>query len=1053
MKAHSSQNYVTFLCICFLAGLPSFSFSQDFFQNPRVLSSDHGLASNMVYKIAKDHRGFTWIGTADGLCRYDGSSIEVFQPDEQDATSISSGIILDILPDSTADKIWVATAEFLSVYDYKTGAFKNYAHEPGNEFSPPDHHPYCLLKDKRGNFWIGFRDRGLYRYRPETDDFKRELCIPLKDHQDTLVCVSIMSMNPDLFNDSIFWLGSREGLHRFNAVTGTATRFWYTHPDKKVEGFANSIRCLYPHSDGKIYYGVWYEGVFVLDPATGVVSHFNPACTPRDYSFGKGTINSFYPKSEHEFWINSQAGLQLYDSRTDCVKQTWTNDRKKGTWHSVDLIDEAQRCWSAARGLGVFIYNPLEQQFSVMPYESEEVELMCLTRKILEDTLRKKLFVLPQSGRGLYVLDQTSGKWFVVPPPPGYTGGENLGFLGFDMTFLDNGKIFIVEDRRFYLYEPGKPRLRLFHLQSSKANPRLAKVQKDHSGQLWVTGYNWALQKIDLQRNEIYTFDKELREAWKGTLGGDHIEEDINGNLWIRENNGLLIYKRSENKFVYLPYKGGSTAVFRGMSHVEANPEGKDIWIATNQASLGYANADSSEFGILRHFTKEDGLIGNQVYMVKLLGSQLLVFTNEAIQRFDTKAKRFEEHFYLAYGLGGYDESCSLLSSGAIAVGKRKAIALFYPEKLVTNKELPKPYLTSFKVFDKPWKLRAVNGQPDTVFLSHRQNFFSFEFSSIAYNMPRGVRYFYKLEGFDEEWLDGTKRKFAAYTNVPGGTYQFKVKALNNEGLALSEPFVLNLHISKVWYKTWWFWCLAGLIGLGTSILVYRYRIGQVRKEERLKSEYERKLTDVELSALRAQMNPHFIFNSLNSIEYYIINNEPEKASDYLNRFSRLIRLILQNSKSTVVPLKDDLEALRLYIEMESMRFDNLFDYEVKVEKGLDLEQYYIPPMLLQPYVENAIWHGLMQKKEGKGKLDLLLRQQNGHLLCIIEDNGIGREAAQQLKSKSGTSKKSFGMKITGDRLSLLNKISNANASVQVIDLKNEAGEAEGTRVELLIPV
>jgi LytS/YehU family sensor histidine kinase len=200
-------------------------------------------------------------------------------------------------------------------------------------------------------------------------------------------------------------------------------------------------------------------------------------------------------------------------------------------------------------------------------------------------------------------------------------------------------------------------------------------------------------------------------------------------------------------------------------------------------------------------------------------------------------------------------------------------------------------------------------------------------------------------------------------------------------------------------------------------------------------------------------MNPHFIFNSLNSIDYYIINNDQEKASDYLNRFSRLIRLILQNSKSTIVPLKDDLEALKLYIEMESLRFDNLFDYEVNAEKGLNLEKISVPPMIIQPYVENAIWHGLMQKRGEKGKLLLNIHQRNGHLLCSIEDNGIGREAAQQLKTKSATQRKSYGMKITSDRLAMLNKLAGTDASVNVIDLKNEDGSAAGTRVELSIPL
>ena len=267
------------------------------------------------------------------------------------------------------------------------------------------------------------------------------------------------------------------------------------------------------------------------------------------------------------------------------------------------------------------------------------------------------------------------------------------------------------------------------------------------------------------------------------------------------------------------------------------------------------------------------------------------------------------------------------------------------------------------------------------------------------------------------------------------------------------QPSVTHIHISTVWWKTTWFWGLSALVILGVAYLLYRLRIRQVLKEERLRSDYERRLTDVEMSALRAQMNPHFIFNSLNSIEYYIISNDPERASDYLNRFSRLIRLTLQNSKTTIVKLSDDLEALQLYVELESLRFDNLFDYEIKVEKDLRKEEVMIPPLLIQPYVENAIWHGLMQKRGDKGLLSVTISRRKNNLICYIEDNGIGREAAEKLKSKSATKRKSFGMKITKDRLDALNHLAGTKASVQIFDLKDDDGNATGTRVELVIPL
>ena len=183
--------------------------------------------------------------------------------------------------------------------------------------------------------------------------------------------------------------------------------------------------------------------------------------------------------------------------------------------------------------------------------------------------------------------------------------------------------------------------------------------------------------------------------------------------------------------------------------------------------------------------------------------------------------------------------------------------------------------------------------------------------------------------------------------------------------------------------------------------------------------------------------------------------NETRKASEYLNDFARLIRLILQNSRSNYVRLSDELEALELYMQMEAMRFRNKFKYEIRKESSLDIERLDVPPMLIQPYVENAIWHGLMHKEDKNDALVMIdVSRQNGYLVFEIEDNGIGRERAQEIKKRKLTKgKESVGMKITGDRIKMINELYNSNTSVEIIDLKDENGTAQGTRVVLKIPV
>ncbi|NIJ52364.1 sensor histidine kinase [Dyadobacter arcticus] len=219
-----------------------------------------------------------------------------------------------------------------------------------------------------------------------------------------------------------------------------------------------------------------------------------------------------------------------------------------------------------------------------------------------------------------------------------------------------------------------------------------------------------------------------------------------------------------------------------------------------------------------------------------------------------------------------------------------------------------------------------------------------------------------------------------------------------------------------------------------------------------LETEFEQKLASTEMTALRAQMNPHFIFNCLNSIKLYTLQNDAEKASDYLNKFSKLIRLVLENSRSELVTLQNELDALRLYIELEAMRFKEKVRFNI-IANEIDQRYLCIPPLLLQPYVENAIWHGLMHKPEG-GLIEIEVTQTDENLLTIaIEDSGIGRARSAELESRSTEKHKSFGMQVTADRIRMINQLYNIRTDVQIVDLVDSFGEPCGTRVILKIPV
>jgi len=227
------------------------------------------------------------------------------------------------------------------------------------------------------------------------------------------------------------------------------------------------------------------------------------------------------------------------------------------------------------------------------------------------------------------------------------------------------------------------------------------------------------------------------------------------------------------------------------------------------------------------------------------------------------------------------------------------------------------------------------------------------------------------------------------------------------------------------------------------------------RKNEKLEnlnrqSALQKHVTDLEMQALRAQMSPHFIFNCLSSINRFILKNETDAASGYLTKFSRLIRMVLMNSQKPSICLEDELETLRLYQDMEALRFKNSFDYKISFLNSIDVSNIFIPPMLMQPFAENAIWHGLMHK-EGQGHLEIELHHDDKFLFCTVTDNGIGRQKASDLKSKSAEKHKSMGLQITRERLELMQKDQDYKTSFAIEDLYDETGKPAGTRVNLSI--
>jgi tetratricopeptide (TPR) repeat protein len=239
----------------------------------------------------------------------------------------------------------------------------------------------------------------------------------------------------------------------------------------------------------------------------------------------------------------------------------------------------------------------------------------------------------------------------------------------------------------------------------------------------------------------------------------------------------------------------------------------------------------------------------------------------------------------------------------------------------------------------------------------------------------------------------------------------------------------------------------AGILVVGgiISFLFYKRKRDAVQKQK--EAEFKTEVSETEMKALRSQMNPHFIFNSLNSIGDYIAKNNTKPANEYLAKFAKLMRLILENSEKKEVPLSEDLKALELYMQLEALRMNQKFTYQIILDEGIDAENTLIPPLILQPFVENSIWHGI-SKKEGMGNILVHIKKEGEMINCVVEDDGIGRKlAAIQTEESKQIQKRSLGMKITRARINILNKVKNSTADVQLFDL------SQGTRVEVKLPL
>ncbi|MBO6517102.1 MAG: histidine kinase, partial [Bacteroidia bacterium] len=480
------------------------------------------------------------------------------------------------------------------------------------------------------------------------------------------------------------------------------------------------------------------------------------------------------------------------------------------------------------------------------------------------------------------------------------------------------------------------------------------------------------------------------------------------------------------------------------------------VWMATSSGLVRY-NQNSGELMTL----VEDELRSNNLYLLEFdLQGSLYVGHEQGLEKLKVNETGdvIEVDFYgVAEGFLGI-ETCQNASfcdrQGNVWFGTINGLTQYNPNVLEVNTTPPKIWLDNIDLFYERLRTGRFEYEPvawnelrSRPIFPYDQNHLSFSFVGIDLNSPTKIMYQWKLQGFDDDWIRPTSKQDAIYSNLPPGDYTLMYRSISVQGVE-SEVGEWAFSIHAPFWQMWWFkllkWLVPFLI-VATIILLYIRRIKLKGRREREKLILEKELIELEQKALRLQMNPHFLFNALNSIQSLVALENHQDARKYLQKFAKLMRLTLQNSRVESITLSDEIITLRNYMELEQLTRKPAFDFAISHGEDVNPENLYIPPMMLQPFIENSIKHGLPDLGD-KGRIELRFEQHGDKLVCSITDNGIGRKAAEQRAKDKSKSHESAAIQVITDRLNILNQEHPGN-TLAIHDLE------EGTAVVITLAV
>lgn len=1015
--------------------------SQSWFSNAKHFTAKDGFPGSTVQDIAQDSHGFMWFATNKGLVRFDGTDYAVFLNNSTDSNSLANNYVRKIKVDTNLNGLWIGTKDGLDFKPIGSSGFQHFINPGGNKPNTV----YDILQHQSGTY-IALGKNGLVKLDTESPGNYEPVSMNTDDpNTNVTLCLAADHLNPD-----VIWVGTNNGLVKYNTQTGKSWIYHAYIESETSNRIANSYRKIFVNAKGRVFLGTLGEGLFIINPGDTATQQI--ISNPMTITHRVGdVIFDIDLAEENKLWISSYVGLVLFNMDSLSIEKYFQNDPENEQVYGHSLTDRDGRIWYGSM-LGLYLYDELRNRF-VNYQKDEEAHILVFERTLF---LNGKFYLAIREANGIQTFDEKSRKWEELPiDRPGeikinYTSTS-------DIVITDDSILYYIDgDGSAYVLDQNKT-LVPTELLPSQLNVKFRYFLKDHLGFIWVSTYTQGVFRLDMKTGEYRHFpygdDYGMLSQKLGKMF-----QDSKKNIWFSSISGLSKYDYVKDEMQHFPLEFAKTGGYVTVHDLSEDANG-NIWLAGGDLGLCLLKSDSMDGNVSYFIEQLDDLQSQNVFDLHCdkIGSVWFI-GNTGLEKYSINegtSRIFSTESGVMVHDIRYDHSnikpIDPIDNNRFIMGFNEGLLVVSPDRMPVNMENPMPYLTSFSIFNREqWNTDTLLGI-DNIRLIHNQNYISFGFSSICYTSPELAKYEYMLEGINDDWIPANKGNNVSYSNLFPGDYVFRVKTSNSDGTWSSNELALSIYIVTPWWSTWWFRTLIFLVIVSIIVFLYQVQLQQAKKKNKLKANIKARILRADMQALRSQMNPHFVYNCLNSIDYYILDNDAEKASEYLNKFSRLIRLILQNSTSEYVNFKDESEAIRLYVQMEHLRFDGKFDAEFEIDESVDIENIEVPPMLIQPYIENAIWHGLMHK-DSKGKLKISFRQNHSMLLCTVEDNGVGRDGSEKIKSKSSMKKRSMGMRITKDRMSILNLVNNVNANIEIVDLFHENGEAAGTKINIEIP-